>query len=83
MAAPFLQPFVAQVADAEPLSLLAQFGFSGVIAFLHWWAVAKTIPSISDKHKEGMTAVASEVKGLRGDLQANMQEQLQILKDKK
>ena len=79
--APFLQPAVAEQLGLEPMPVWAQFGIAGMIAALHWWTVAKTIPSMSNAHKEGLTDVAGEVRGLRSDLTKHMDDQIDLLKE--
>lgn len=81
IACPFAQPLVADSIGMEPFSGWQQFGFAGLMAALHWWTVAKTIPIISQSHKEGLNEVAQQVSGLRTDLNTHMDSQLDFLKE--
>lgn len=81
MVCPFLQPVLADAAGMEPLPVWGQFGISGMIAALHWWTIAKTIPSISRNHKSGLSEVAQQVSGLRSDLKKNMDGQIDLLRE--
>lgn len=81
MVCPFFQPLVAESIGMEPLNVWGQFGIAGLIAALHWWTIAKTIPVISQSHKDGLGDVAKEVSGLRTDLNTHMDSQLDFLKE--
>jgi hypothetical protein len=47
---------------AVDMPWFAQFGLCGVFASLLWWALAKTLPRLSEDNKEAARIVASEAK---------------------
>lgn len=50
MVASFSLPPLAQTAEVAWLEGIAKLGAIGVLGAIHWWAVAKTIPKLSDDH---------------------------------
>lgn len=53
----------------------------GVVCALLLFTWMKTIPLIVQNHKEGLEAIAGEVKGLRSDAVKHQDDQLNVLKE--
>jgi len=76
------QPIIAEATGAmEPLPWWGQLGVCGMIGFLHWWTIGKTIPEMNKTNKEGMTDLAAEVRGMRDDFNTASEHQILLLSE--
>lgn len=74
------QPTIAEATGSmEPLPWWGQLGVCGMIGFLHWWTIGRTIPQLAATQERGMNSMADEIKGMRDDLNTSSERQLTLL----
>lgn len=70
----------AAVAVTEsPLNEWLKLGVSGGCLLLVWWLIAKTIPYISDKHKEGMGTMGEKLDAVKDEIANGNKQQVSLL----